>query len=658
MAYTFKALPTGKVEIYENGKAISNGVGFASSYASQLGYKPAVATAPVSNVSQSTLNSVSSAVANISNQVAKITPQVSALPKPNVSTSTPSVANINAAAPTNPKTTIATPINSGQVKTVANNTYKIASGETLSGIAAKNKTTVAALMAANPSIKNANLIYAGQSLTIPGATSGGATAPTNSANVPTAPIAPTISSNVPSMNDAGFNTALNEAESGGKTSFVYNGKPYGMVNGKWAVLTKENIQNREQAETIIGNGTAFGELSQDAYSDQMRKLGDPGVRTSSEIRQEIQDEIDKLINVQDPTPLKTQEQTLAESLTAPMGALGGKSINEINTAIAELDRQIDEQNAMAEAESTQYKVNVAGEEARKGITQNVFEGRLSEQAKNSNNKLSIINDRVTALTNQKKTMTAQLSVANDIVGKLMDARKTDYNTASDEYDKQYSQAIQLINMAQGIAESEQSDAEQAQTAARANAQIMYNQISAGTSDVADWSDSEKLTMQKLELSAGLPAGFYSTISVKNPNQDMKSLGTREDGGTKYADFLVTGVDGKIETVSYPLGNVDVASDKPTSTEQSAMTTAGADKVLKDNIGPGGFVDITVYRDLRAKYAAQGVSPATFDTYFSDYLSASDRSKYGIGTASGFNATGELNSGAGDDMSDLLKLLGG
>lgn len=43
MAYTFKSLPTGKVEIYENGKAISNGVGFDSSYASQLGYKPVTA---------------------------------------------------------------------------------------------------------------------------------------------------------------------------------------------------------------------------------------------------------------------------------------------------------------------------------------------------------------------------------------------------------------------------------------------------------------------------------------------------------------------------------------------------------------------------------------------------------------------------------------
>ncbi|MER2566042.1 MAG: LysM domain-containing protein [Myxococcaceae bacterium] len=46
-------------------------------------------------------------------------------------------------------------------------TYKIRSGDTLSGIAARYKTSVSALARAN-GIKNVNLIYAGRSLRIPG----------------------------------------------------------------------------------------------------------------------------------------------------------------------------------------------------------------------------------------------------------------------------------------------------------------------------------------------------------------------------------------------------------------------------------------------------------------------------------------------------------
>lgn len=46
--------------------------------------------------------------------------------------------------------------------------YQIRPGDTLSGIAARYGTTVSALMKANPQIRNANLIYAGQSLQLPG----------------------------------------------------------------------------------------------------------------------------------------------------------------------------------------------------------------------------------------------------------------------------------------------------------------------------------------------------------------------------------------------------------------------------------------------------------------------------------------------------------
>jgi LysM repeat protein len=46
--------------------------------------------------------------------------------------------------------------------------YRINRGDTLSGIAKRHGTSVSALMQANPRIKNADLIYAGDTLTIPG----------------------------------------------------------------------------------------------------------------------------------------------------------------------------------------------------------------------------------------------------------------------------------------------------------------------------------------------------------------------------------------------------------------------------------------------------------------------------------------------------------
>lgn len=46
--------------------------------------------------------------------------------------------------------------------------YRIRTGDTLSGIAQRYGTSVSSLMKSNPSIKNANLIYAGATLNVPG----------------------------------------------------------------------------------------------------------------------------------------------------------------------------------------------------------------------------------------------------------------------------------------------------------------------------------------------------------------------------------------------------------------------------------------------------------------------------------------------------------
>ena len=49
----------------------------------------------------------------------------------------------------------------------ADSTYTVQSGDTMAKIAARNNLTLTQLMSANPSVKNASLIYVGQKLTIP-----------------------------------------------------------------------------------------------------------------------------------------------------------------------------------------------------------------------------------------------------------------------------------------------------------------------------------------------------------------------------------------------------------------------------------------------------------------------------------------------------------
>lgn len=69
-------------------------------------------------------------------------------------------------------------------------TITIQKGQTLSGIAKQNGTTLDAILKANPSIKNPNLIYAGSSLNLPGAPTSPVVAPKASVPTPPAPMTP------------------------------------------------------------------------------------------------------------------------------------------------------------------------------------------------------------------------------------------------------------------------------------------------------------------------------------------------------------------------------------------------------------------------------------------------------------------------------------
>ncbi len=66
----------------------------------------------------------------------------------------------------------------------------IQKGQTLSGIAKQQGTTIDALLKANPSIKNPNLIYAGSALSLPEAPKPTSVAPGASGSAPVAPVTP------------------------------------------------------------------------------------------------------------------------------------------------------------------------------------------------------------------------------------------------------------------------------------------------------------------------------------------------------------------------------------------------------------------------------------------------------------------------------------
>ena len=136
-------------------------------------------------------------------------------------------------------------------------TITIQKGQTLSGIAKQNGTTVDEIMKANPSIKNANLIYAGSSLSLPGAPASPVVAPKASVPSPSPTVTPSSS----------VTTRVDQISSPGTSSVPAKSTLYGTEVPSSTSLLK-------QYRSELGLDTALKSMqdSQTSYLDTLKNL--------------------------------------------------------------------------------------------------------------------------------------------------------------------------------------------------------------------------------------------------------------------------------------------------------------------------------------------------------------------------------------------------
>ena len=102
---------------------------------------------------------------------------------------------------------------------------------------------------------------------------------------------------------------------------------------------------------------------------------------------------------------------------------------------------------------------------------------------------------------------------------------------------------------------------------------------------------------------------------------------------------------------------DLAAPAPlqgTAGERLAPAISGAEDELRNNLQAGTnykYVDINKYREIRANYAKQGLSPENFDSNFASYLSPEDRIQFGIGSTTNIKALNDSSSTSNDSLSE-------
>ena len=210
----------------------------------------------------------------------------------------------------------------------------------------------------------------------------------------------------------------------------------------------------------------------------------------------------------------------------------------------------------------------------------------------------------------------------------------DYDAAKADYNTQFSQNVQLINLLEGKRTQEQLEENRVRDDARANLTYITNNID-------DWTkvDAETLALiRKEELRAGIPVGMTEQFSKSKPKAVVMSTTTSvDDDGNEIVTFIYedpeTGRKGIVESVIVGKGDPTEAKVDMTTylSEQGIPLTVATEsgeltKTMKQNLLDSDL-DLEVidgiwenmragnsFEEIRQGIIAQGGDPTILDTF--------------------------------------------
>lgn len=245
----------------------------------------------------------------------------------------------------------------------------------------------------------------------------------------------------------------------------------------------------------------------------------------------------------------------APNLTQQYKDLAGQAgLDRIQTDINDLKGQQDDLAA-------QLRINVAAERG-KPVATNVIEGRVGEQQRNIQEQSDFV-----GRTLSRKVDEYQAALGN--IKFIMDLTQKDFDNASQSYTQQFQQAISTINLVQGIQQEQKNDVQKGIDNARANLQIFTNSITSGNLKYADLPADQRAQINKLEVQAGLPIGFTSSLKEKiDPKANI--ISTSENNG--QIQVLLRNADGSMSLQKY--GTANTGSNAKAGTSEAFSNALG------------------------------------------------------------------------------------
>lgn len=305
-----------------------------------------------------------------------------------------------------------------------------------------------------------------------------------------------------------------------------------------------------------------------------------------------------------------------------------------------------DQNALNDVRS-QIEELQAASRARQTANENgtvpmsVIAGRASEIEKQDR-------ERLDALARQENAIVNRVNSSNAIIKQIMDTKTQDYGAAVDNYNQQFSQAIQTIGVFRDIQKDAQdrqyhaedkaaaaakakADADkEEQTAARANLQVYYNNVTGGNIDVSTISPQQAVAVANMEVQAGMPVGTFLQLRSTNPTKEIKSTSDYVDeNGQKHFDLvMVDRFTGKVSIQTID-GGIDAKSKLDIQKLQNDVDNNATDVAYKEAQTSKLNAEISADYETTSAGGFGGVTPKITGKYGAQYGAGVEANKSGM-----------------------------
>jgi len=285
----------------------------------------------------------------------------------------------------------------------------------------------------------------------------------------------------------------------------------------------------------------------------------------------------------------------------------GYSVQDYQKNITDLNAQ--KADALAQLQKFKEKIP-------QGVTEGFAQGSISVEQQ-------AVQDKIDFIDRQINTASLQLQNRNSTIETLMNLRQQDYATASKNYDREFSNNLAVYNALSARQDKAQSEEERAQDNARANLQILANQLSSGDLQFAQLDPAQQAQINNLELQAGLPTGTIASIKDNNPKADIVSTTSRTDAsGNAFTDIILRDQNtGALTVQTISRGKERVPTKGGTTTDPNKIIDKFNDDLTDRNALNRAKTREQFIRDLQAKYPqihAGDIARKVYETYPDNY----------------------------------------